>query len=104
MRKKIQILDQAEFRYTTRNRAGRFVRDGRATWVEPGVSIRFVADHHAHRSAVLRALAYDPTRLGYDRIDRSLTERELRGLPFAGDVSRLLGRGQQRHDGAKQAS
>jgi hypothetical protein len=38
-------------RLTTKNRAKRFVPQGRAVWIEFGVSIRFVASDHRHRAA-----------------------------------------------------
>jgi hypothetical protein len=50
--------------YTSRNRANRFVAQGRAEWIEPGVSIRFVTSDHRHRAA---QKSVDLTRLGYDR-------------------------------------
>src|SRR4051812_23247366 len=34
--------------FTTKNRAKRFVSQGRAEWVEVGVSIRFVSSDHRH--------------------------------------------------------
>jgi len=46
------------------NRARRFVKKGRAEWVEEGVSIRFSESNGQHQ-AIKRAV--DATRYGYDR-------------------------------------
>ena len=50
--------------FTSPNRAKRFVGQGRAVWVEPGVSIRFVLSDHRHCSAAASLVA---TRYWYDR-------------------------------------
>lgn len=50
--------------FTTKNRAQRFVAQERAEWIEPGVSIRFVAADHRHKAA---QKSVDRTRRGYDR-------------------------------------
>jgi len=51
-------------RLTTKNRAKRFVSQGRAVWIESGVSIRFVASDHRHRAAQESA---DMTSYWYER-------------------------------------
>jgi hypothetical protein len=50
--------------FTSPNRAKRFVAQGRAVWVEPGVSICFEQSDHRHRSAATSLIA---TRYWYDR-------------------------------------
>jgi len=50
--------------FTSKNRANRFVAQGRAEWVEAGVSIRFIPSDHRHSSAQKSA---DATRWSYDR-------------------------------------
>ena len=50
--------------FTSPNRARRFVAQGRAVWVEPEVSIRFVPSDHRHRAAVASLVA---NRYWYDR-------------------------------------
>ena len=65
MRKNIRIENPiSDCRFTSRNRAKRFVAQGRAEWVEPGVSIRFVQSDHRHGSA---QKSVDHTRWSYDR-------------------------------------
>jgi hypothetical protein len=51
-------------RFTSKNRAKRFVAQGRSVWVEPDVSIRFIASDHRHRAAQESA---DMTRYWYER-------------------------------------
>jgi hypothetical protein len=50
--------------FTSANRARRFVAQGRAIWVDPEISIRFVASDHRHCSAAASLVA---TRYWYDR-------------------------------------
>lgn len=65
MRKNIRIENPvSECRFTSTNRARRFVAQGRAEWVEPGVSIRFIQSDHRHDSA---QRSEDHTRWSYDR-------------------------------------
>jgi hypothetical protein len=54
----------SDCRFTSKNRAKRFVAQGRAQWVEPGVSIRFIPSDHRHGSAQESA---DATRYWYER-------------------------------------
>jgi hypothetical protein len=54
--------------FTSANRARRFVAQGRAVWIEPEVSIRFVQSDHRHRSAGASLVA---TRYWYDRATHS---------------------------------
>ena len=65
MQKAIRIVNPvSDGRFTSRNRANRFVKKGRAEWVEFGVSIRFVESDHRHRAA---QKSVDMTRYWYDR-------------------------------------
>jgi hypothetical protein len=67
--------------FTSKNRAKRFVAQGRAEWVEPGVSIRFIPSDHRHASARKSA---DATRYWYDRAARTGLAQlsELANLPM----------------------
>lgn len=53
--------------FTSGNRARRFVAQGRAEWVEPGVSIRFIQSDHRHTSA---RRSVEQTALAYDQAAR----------------------------------
>jgi hypothetical protein len=65
MLKHIRIENPVSGRgFTSKNRAKRFVAQGRAEWVEPGVSIRFIQADHRHRSA---QKSVDATRYWYER-------------------------------------
>jgi hypothetical protein len=65
MRKNIRIENPVSgCGFTSKNRAQRFVAQGRAAWVEPGVSIRFTQSDHRHGSAQKSA---DATRYWYQR-------------------------------------
>jgi hypothetical protein len=65
MRKSIRIENPVSgCGFTSKNRAKRFVAHGRAEWVQPGVSIRFVPLDHRHGSAKKSA---DHTRYWYER-------------------------------------
>lgn len=65
MLKSIRIENPvSDCRFTTTNRAKRFVAQGRAVWAEPGVSIRFIPSDHRHASAQKSA---DATRYWYER-------------------------------------
>jgi len=50
--------------FTSEKRAIRFVAQGRAEWVKPGVSIRFIQSDHRHVSA---RRSVDETRYWYER-------------------------------------
>ena len=85
--------------FTSRNRAKRFVAQGRAEWVEDGVSIRFVQSDHRHISA---QKSEDKTRYGYERAANNgmATFAELANLPMvAPGVAMGFGRrkGASRH-------
>ena len=54
----------SDCRFTSKNRAQRFVAQGRAEWVEPGASIRFIQSDHRHCSA---QKSVDATRYWYER-------------------------------------
>jgi hypothetical protein len=65
MRKNIRIENPVSgSEFTSKNRAKRFVAQGRAEWVQVGVSIRFVQSDHRHSSA---QKSVDQTRWSYDR-------------------------------------
>jgi hypothetical protein len=65
MRKNIRIENPVSgCGFTSKNRAKRFVAQGRAEWVQAGISIRFVQSDHRHSSA---QKAVDQTRWSYDR-------------------------------------
>jgi hypothetical protein len=65
MQKPVRIINPvSDCQFTSRNRAARFVRKGRAEWVHVGKSIRFVSSDRQHQSAKNAA---DKTRTGYDR-------------------------------------
>ena len=82
VRKHIRIENPvSDCRFTTKNRAQRFVAQGRAEWVERGVSIRFIQSNHKHISAQQSASA---TRYWYDRAAGTGMARlpELANLPM----------------------
>jgi len=65
MRKAIRIENPVSgCGFTSKNRAKRFVAQGRAEWVQAGVSIRFVQSDYRHSSAQKSA---DLTRYWYER-------------------------------------
>jgi hypothetical protein len=65
MSKDIRIENPVSGRgFTSKNRAKRFVAQGRAAWVQAEVSIRFVQSDHRHVSAQTAA---NHTRWWYDR-------------------------------------
>ena len=65
MRKNIRIENPVSgCGFTSKNRAKRFVTQGRAEWVQAGVSIRFVPSDHRHSSA---QASVDQTRYWYER-------------------------------------
>jgi hypothetical protein len=80
--------------FTTKNRAARFVAQGRAVWVEPGVSIRFVAVHPQHVAAKQSANA---TRYWYARAVQSGMAglNELANLPMI-TPAKALGLGKRK--------
>jgi hypothetical protein len=82
MRKNIRIENPiSDCQFTSKNRAKRFVAQGRAKWVEPGVSIRFVQADHRHQSA---KKSVDATRYWYERATSTGMARldELANLPM----------------------
>jgi len=65
MHKNIRIENPiSDCRFTSKNRARRFVAQCRAEWVDPGVSIRFIESDHRHASA---RKSVDATRYWYQR-------------------------------------
>ena len=78
--------------FTSKNRAKRFVAQGRAVWVQAGVSIRFVQSDHRHNSAQKAA---DQTRYWYERAANTGLAQlaELVNLPMiAPEVALGIGR------------
>ena len=100
MRKNIRIENPVSGSgFTSSNRAKRFVAQGRAEWVEPGVSIRFVQSDHRHGAAQASAEA---TRYWYERATNTGMAQltELANLPMiAPGVAMGFGRrkGASRH-------
>ena len=100
MRKNIRIENPVSgCGFTSKNRANRFVAQGRAEWVQAGVSIRFVQSDHRHTSA---QTSVDGTRWSYDRAAHTGMAgiAELANLPMiAPGVALGLGRrkGASRH-------
>ena len=68
----------------------RYVKQGRATWVIPNVSIQMIEAHHAHRQ-VVETLDQRIMRHGYDAAVQTgaLRQKHLKRLPMAGNVSRM---------------
>ncbi len=82
MRKNIRIVNPvSEHAYTSSKRALRFIKQGRAEWVERGVSIRFIDDHRKH---VLAQQSVNATRYWYERAVNSGMARlvDLANLPM----------------------
>ena len=82
MRKNIRIENPVSGSgFTSTNRARRFVAQGRAEWVQAGVSIRFVQSDHRHSSA---QQSVERTRFGYERAAHTglATLAELANLPM----------------------
>jgi len=100
MRKNIRIENPvSDCRFTSANRARRFVAQGRAEWVEPDVSIRFIQSDHRHCSA---QQSVEATRYWYERAANTGMAgiAELANLPMiAPGVALGLGRrkGASRH-------
>lgn len=67
---------------TSLRNAERYVAQGRAAWVTLGEVIRFLETDYRHRSALRAGDGFNPSGLAL--VD------ELRGVPFAGDVRKLL--------------
>jgi len=84
----------SDCRFTSKNRAQRFVAQGRAEWVEPGVSIRFIQSDHRHHSA---QKSVDATRYWYERAANTGMAgiAELANLPMI-MPSRFLGIGRRK--------
>lgn len=95
MRKSIRIENPvSDCRFTSKNRAKRFVGQGRAEWVKPGVSIRFIHSDHRHRAAQKAA---DTTRYWYERAAHTgiATIAEVANLPMVAPGV-LLGLGKRK--------
>jgi len=74
-------------RYASLKSAKRLIRKGRAVWADATkAAIRIIG-----LGQVTSGLIPIPvSALGYDRIDRCLNRDELKRIPFAGNVDRLL--------------
>ena len=100
MRKNIRIENPVSgCGFTSKNRAQRFVKQGRAEWVEAGASIRFVQSDHRHNSA---QKTVDQTRYWYERAANTGLAQlvELANLPMVAPAVALgIGRrkGASRH-------
>lgn len=100
MRKDIRITNPvSEHGFTSLKRAQRFIRQGRAEWVQEGISIRFVAAHPKHAAAQQSTNA---TRYWYERAVWSgfANYAELANLPMVAPAVALgLGKrkGASRH-------
>ena len=100
MRKNIRIENPVSgCGFTSKNRAKRFVAQGRAEWVQAGVSIRFIQSDHRNASA---QKSVDQTRWSYDRAANTGMAQiaELANLPMiAPAVALEIGRrkGASRH-------
>ena len=95
MPKDIRIENPVSGRgFTSKNRAKRFVAQGRAAWVQAGVSIRFIKSDHRHASAQAAA---DHTRWSYDRAAHEGMAQiaDLANLPVI-QPARLLGIGRRK--------
>ena len=66
--------------YTSGNRARRYIAQGRAIWVKPDNTIRFIPGDHRHQAA---KSSTDSTRHHYDRAARGglATIAEVANLP-----------------------
>ena len=98
MRKNIRIENPVSgCGFTSRNRAKRFVAQGRAEWVQAGVSIRFVQSDHRHSSA---QNSVEQTRYWYERAAHTgmATLAELANLPMIAPGV-LLGLGKRKGAG-----
>ncbi len=89
MRKDIRILNPAaDHRFTPLKRALRFIKQGRAEWVEHGISIRFIEGHRKH---VLAQQSANATRYWCERAVCSGLARyaELANLPMISPAAAL---------------
>ena len=85
--------------FTSKNRANRFVAQGRAEWVQAGVSIRFIQSDHRNASA---QKSVDHTRWSYDRAANTGLAQlaELAHLPM---ISPAVALGVGRRKGASRS-
>jgi hypothetical protein len=60
-------------------RAQRYIKAGKAEMVGP--LLRFIEEHHAHRS-VVENFEIRHTQGGYDRVRRRMTDREMKAIPI----------------------
>jgi hypothetical protein len=100
MRKNIRIENPvSECGFTSKNRAKRFVAQGRAEWVQAEVSIRFVPSDHRHSSA---QKSLDQTRYWYERAANTGMAQlaEMANLPM---ISPAVALGVGRRKGASRS-
>ena len=101
MRKNIRIENPVSgCAFTSKNRAKRFVAQGRADWVQVGVSIRFVQSDHRHSSA---QKSVDQTRYWYERAANTGLAKlaEMANLPM---ISPAVALGVGRRKGASRST
>jgi hypothetical protein len=101
MSKNIRIENPvSECGFTSKNRAKRFVAQGRAEWVQAGVSIRFIQSDHRHSSA---QKAVDQTRYWYERAANTGMAQlaELANLPM---IAPAVALGVGRRKGASRST
>jgi hypothetical protein len=82
VRKDIRIVNPvSDHSFTSLKRALRFIKQGRAEWIESGVSIRFIDSNRKH---VLAQQSVNATRYWYERAVQSGFARypELANLPM----------------------
>ena len=101
MRKNIRIENPVSgCGFTSKNRAKRFVAQGRAEWVQTGISIRFVQSDRRHGSA---QKSVDHTRWSYDRAANTGLAQlaEMANLPM---ISPAVALGVGRRKGASSST
>jgi hypothetical protein len=101
MRKNIRIENPvSECGFTSKNRAKRFVAQGRAVWVQAEVSIRFVPSDHRHSSA---QKSVDQTGYWYERAANTGLAKlaEMANLPM---ISPAVALGVGRRKGASRST
>ena len=79
MKIKIDNPIQGGARVTSERSAQHYVDQGRAKWTTPK-SICFAPTDHRH--IIAQVSITKATILGYDRVDRMLTRREMRSIPI----------------------
>lgn len=101
MKRQVRILNPAGgYGWTTRKRAQRYIQRGMARWNGDALEfLRLSGDVVLISAARARDAAYD-----HAAHTGCASREELRNLPMAGNVDRLLGRGAQRRTSARAAA